>query len=313
MMTRWPAATMTTRPAASPPVGWADDDAVTLALASVVTRNGVAVGAAGNVVAAGTRAEALRARDVLLTGAVPCGECDVCRRGGATVCPASAALPLVADRARAHQRWCTTLDEHLRAPSLRGASGALAAGPGALAYTMYARANIAPRDATIVVGDDVVARLLVDVLVAKGAPPIVVHATATPGDVAVRARSLDLPTVPALELAAALPAALVRADAGARPRRLLVTDDAALPAGTLRALLSPLCTLVTASATPRLDEATLAALAAADATVRCVRWPHPDLVLEVAALAQRGELDLVGAAAMSALGAGWMLQTFAPT
>jgi len=38
-----------------------------------------------------------------------------------------------------------------------------------------------------------------------------------------------------------------------------------------------------------------------------VRWPHPDLALEVAALAQRGELDLEGAVAMPDLGRGWQL------
>jgi D-arabinose 1-dehydrogenase-like Zn-dependent alcohol dehydrogenase len=302
---------MTTRPAASPALPWADDDAVTLALAGLALRDGVTIGAAGTVVEAGARAEALRGRDVLLTGAVPCGECEVCRRGGASVCPAAVALVPAAAGVRAHQRWCTTLDDSLSAPSLRGLGGALAAGPGALAYAMYARANVAPRDATIVVGDDVVARLLIDVLVAKGAPPIVVHAAT--GDGCARAHALDLPTAPAQDLAAALPAALVRAEAGARPRRVFVTDDEALPAGALPSLLSPLATMITASVAPRLDAATLAALAAAEATIRSVRTPHPDLVLEVAALAQRGELDLAGAAAMPALGAGWALRTFAPS
>jgi len=231
-----------------------------------------------------------------------CGECDVCRRGGAPVCPRGRVreVPGGARRMRAATRWLVALDDGL---VVAGAAAAAVPGDVALAYTLYARTGVAPRDPVVVTGGDAVARFLVEVLVAKGIAPVVV---ADPADDAwcvwLAARGAGVArVVPAASDAdaragvrdalAALAQDPTAAKAGGRPWRVIATAALARAA----ALAGPRATLTTCVATATADAAAGPALLAAlarEVAILGVAAPHPDLVLETAALAAKGELDL---------------------
>ncbi len=227
---------------------------------------------------------------VLVAAYVACGDCEVCRRGGASVCPQRVDLPAGAE-VTTHVRAVLPLGDDLASPALGGEGGALTASAAAVAYAMYARASIAPRDATIVVGDDVVAHLLVDVLIAKGAPPVVV--TTSPA-LRAHAAARRLHAVAPDALASELPAACLAVEHGTRPRRIFATT-LAVPIDAV-GLLGPRTAVVTLapSALAGLDAI---ALAPWEATCLGVVDGHPDLLIDVAALVQRGELDVAAAAA----------------
>ena len=82
----------------------------------------------------------------------PCGECEVCRRGGAAVCP----LATRATRSPRDSRSCRA------AGWSRSATGSSCRCPprprspatSRLAYTLYARTGLAPRDPVVVTGHD---------------------------------------------------------------------------------------------------------------------------------------------------------------
>src|SRR4029079_13076735 len=106
---------------------------------------------------------------VLVGPHLPCGECEVCRRGGAVVCRHGRTLRGdLAARLVVPARWVVVLDAGLDVP---GPEAAAIAGDLAIAYAMYVRANIGPREPAVIVGDDAVARFLERVLVAKGVTP----------------------------------------------------------------------------------------------------------------------------------------------
>lgn len=163
------------------------------------------VAAVGRVVAAGEQALSLLEQRVLVGGVDPCGQCEVCRRGGGTVCPrahhrGSDARGTLAQRITVAGKWVVPLGGELGLDGAQAAAsdaaGAEAAGAEAtrpkrgpsdpaalavlggdavLAYTMYARSDLAPREPVVVLGSSPVTRFLVEVLLAKGLMPVVVR------------------------------------------------------------------------------------------------------------------------------------------
>ncbi|MEO6771525.1 MAG: hypothetical protein ABI467_00695, partial [Kofleriaceae bacterium] len=110
---------------------------------------------------------------VLIGPTDPCGECEVCRRGGAAVCAHAQPRDREAWTARVSSRWAVELGDGLDLPV-----PAAAAVPGdvAIAYTLYARTGLAARDPVVVLGDTAVTRFLVEILRAKGLVPVLVTA-----------------------------------------------------------------------------------------------------------------------------------------
>jgi D-arabinose 1-dehydrogenase-like Zn-dependent alcohol dehydrogenase len=220
----------------------------------------------GRVVACGPDATHLDGKRVAVGAFQACGDCDVCRRAGATVCPAGRTLGVdapgcAAAEVTARARWVLPLEGPLELP---GAHAALVGGEAALAFALYARAGVGPREPAAVVGDGPVAHLALAVLRAKSVEP-------------VHVRTAD-------ELRDAL---------AGKPAKVLADDTGAAAA---LAGAGPRATVAIASlVAPALNGAALSAALAREVTVIGVRGAHPDLLPEVAALAIRGELDLAGA------------------
>jgi threonine dehydrogenase-like Zn-dependent dehydrogenase len=293
--------------------------------------------ALGRVVAAGARALPLLDQVVLVGSVDPCGQCEVCRRGGGTVCPRASrrgndARGTLAERVTASARWVVPLSAELGLAQLAeepAASPRLAtlAGDAALAYTMYARSDLSPRDPVVVLGRRPVTRFLVEVLLAKGLAPVVLvepseqrdHDAAwlawlaRRGVVAVTRDSADS----AEELRGAITAALNQrraATAGGaaepdasppgRPWKLLATEPPSLlVASQLAGPRAAVTVLMPPTATGALVDAAAVEPAAwaRELTVLAVSAASPELLLETAALAARGELDLEGGVAVRAL------------
>jgi D-arabinose 1-dehydrogenase-like Zn-dependent alcohol dehydrogenase len=211
----------------------------------------------------------LLGKRVLVGPLDPCGQCEVCRRGGAAVCPSAVRrsgehVP----RVRVSSRWVVALADGLDLPS---PAAAAVAGDVTIAYTLYARTGLGPREPVVVLGANAVARFLVQVLRAKGITPVVLDET---GDLdADRTR---------------VHAALAADGLGAKPWRLLVTDPAQLPRAAALAGPRATITVLAAGALPALPADVLAR----EVTVLGVAGPHPDLVVEAAALCAKGEIDL---------------------
>ncbi len=141
------------------------DDGIVVAVEAACLDGSAAV---GRVVEHGAGAQHLAGARVVVGAHQPCGDCDVCRRGGGAVCPAGRTSSMRAPQVTARARWALVLGDALDVP---GPAAALIGGPAALAYAMYARTGVGPGDPTHVLGDGVVARLLAQILTAKGAPP----------------------------------------------------------------------------------------------------------------------------------------------
>jgi threonine dehydrogenase-like Zn-dependent dehydrogenase len=162
-----------------------------------------------------------------------------------------------------------------------------------VAYTLYARTGIGPREPTVIVGASPVARFLVEILRAKGAAPVVV---ADPADAAwiawLAARGAAVARAGASaggdEVRAAVAAELAAQGAGApaRPWRVLAASREAAPRAA--ALAGPRATLTLLAPVPDLP----GDLIAREVTVIGVAGAHPDLVVEVAAMCAKGEIDL---------------------
>jgi D-arabinose 1-dehydrogenase-like Zn-dependent alcohol dehydrogenase len=209
---------------------------------------------------------------VFVAGAIdPCGECEVCRRAGAAVCPQPRARESGA-RVRVSSRWAVELGDGLELPLPQAAA---VAGDVALAYTLYARTGLGPRDPLAITGATAVTRFLVEIVVAKGLTPIVVTDDASwlPGDRAV-ACAID-----------GVRDALVAQGLGARPLRVIATGDHA------RAfeLAGARATLTLLAPSPDVP----ASVVAREVTIVGVAGPHPDLVTEAAAMCARGQVDLI--------------------
>lgn len=242
--------------------------------------------AVGHVINYGAAAGEWDSARVLVPSWAPCGECDRCRRGGAALCPTGATHGIdgpgtLATAVTAAARWLVRLDAPLVLP---GPQVAALGGELALAYALYARLGVGPREPVIVWGRGVIARATAAILAAKGAP-----ARVATDDAALAAALGDTAV-------AADPAAATAALAGhdpLRPRKLVVTaPDLLAPA---LAMAGPRATIVvlaapgTAGVAPALE---LAAALADETVITGVRGCHPDLVPELVALAVRGELPL---------------------
>jgi len=222
--------------------------------------------AIGRVTAAGARAQHLVGKRVLAGPVDPCGECDVCRRGGAGVCPTARhrSAPLTSP-VIATARYVVPLGEP-DGIDLPSPLGAAAAGDLAVAYTLYARSGLGPREPVVVVGEGSVATFLVGVLQAKGLEPVVYA-----GDLAaVRAvfATRGIATKP-WRVIAASPTAILEAAALCGPRSTL--------------------TVLARDATQGIPAETLAR----EVTVIPVAAAHPDLIVEAAALVMKGAITLI--------------------
>lgn len=255
-------------------------------------------GAAGvGVVRGGERADGLAGRRVLIGAADPCGACDVCRRGGAAVCPLIHRRGPLGESpvATAAARWLVPLGDGLDLPL---PAAAALAGDVALAYTLYARTGVAPRDAVVVVGESPISRFLIEILVGKGIAPAALATGSAWADWLGKRR------IAAGADRAALRAALddrdhAQRDQGQRPWRVICVDPRAV--ATAAALAGPRATLTVfagaagAGQMPAIPGDALGR----EVTVVGVAAPHPDLVVEAAAMCARGDVDLVGGTSLA--------------
>jgi threonine dehydrogenase-like Zn-dependent dehydrogenase len=267
--------------------------------------------AVGTIVDAGAQARALVGTRAVLGPHVPCGDCEVCRRGGAAVCPRGGMLGIdrrgtLAERITVPARWVVGFGGGLDIP---GPIAAAVGGDLAIAYALYARASIGPREPAVVIGDDAAARLLVQILVARGVTPIVVagaergdaiaDAVARGAAVAPIAAGDDAPAIRRRVAAVAESLAQTPDDraegAVGKPVRLFATTAAARPIAL--ALAGPRAAIVVRAPLAGADSGL--ALAgehlALEVTAHAVRGAHPDLLVEAAALVVKGEVRLDGA------------------
>ncbi|HET7505369.1 MAG TPA: alcohol dehydrogenase catalytic domain-containing protein [Kofleriaceae bacterium] len=256
----------------------AGDDDVEIALDAV--QSGIAAGV-GRVIADGAHASGLVGRRVLVGPIDPCGECDVCRRGGAAVCPTARRRDSLGARVVAASRWLVPLEDGLDLPS---PAAAAVAGDVALAYTLYARTGVAPRDPVVVVGASPITRFLIEILLAKAITPAAVTGPGAWAD------WLAGKGVLVAHDRAELTAALAAQSLGTRPWRVLCGDPAQAPAAIELAGPRATLSLVAAPSIAALAGAVLAR----EVTILGVAGAHPDLVVEAAALCVKREIDLVG-------------------
>lgn len=277
--------------------------------------------AVGTVVQAGAEAEHLLGRRVVFGPEQACGECDICRRAVPCLCPHGEVLGrtqhgALAELVRVRARWVCALDNDLSCPALKSPAAALLGREGAWAYTMFARAGVAPGEPVFIVGSDIVARLLIEIAVAKGARPMVVHASDLTGyadwlaSQATVSVPVSVPDTDANEIRVLAENAASTGGHGRRP--WYVFETSGLPAGRSQALA--LCgpgarlTWLSANAlghrperkSERMPEHQIDlaghAIADMDATLVGVAGAHPDLFPELAALVVRDELDIESAA-----------------
>lgn len=250
------------------------DDQVEVALDAVQV--GFAAGV-GRVVASGARSPGLDGRRVLVGPIDPCGECEVCRSGGGAVCPLAARREALGATAIVAGRWVVPLDDGL---DIDGPAAAAVAGDVVLAYTMYARTGVHPRDPVVVVGESPIARFLVEILIAKAIAPV---ALAHPG---AWAEWLTAKGVAVARDRAAVIEAFAAQSLGTRPWRVLcASPEASHAAATLAGPRALLTLLAPAPAIP-------GDVIARELTIVGVRGAHPDLVVEAAAMCVKGEIEL---------------------
>ncbi len=259
--------------------------------------------AVGTVVDTGDNAKHALGARVAIGPEQPCGECDVCRRGGAAACPSGRILGqsaegTLASHVVAQARWLCHLDGDLAVP---GPSACLIGREAARGYAMLAQAGVAPGEPVVIVGADVVARLLCEIAVAKGLEPMVVL---PPDDEAaqwVRSRGgIAVAIEPDLHDPRAVVAEHAFAN-GFSSRPWYIFETSGLPdhRALATALVGPNACLVALpcdDASHGRHSLDLDTIARANATCIGLAGAHPDLLPEVAALAVRGELDLEGAA-----------------
>jgi 6-hydroxycyclohex-1-ene-1-carbonyl-CoA dehydrogenase len=246
--------------------------------------------AMGRVVEAGERATSLIGQRVLVGPIDPCGECDVCRRGGAAVCPLARRRTEMPSRLVARGRWVVPLGDGL---DIAAPHGAAVAGDVALAYTLYGRTGAAPREPLVVVGAAPVTRFLVEILLAKGLIPVVVADLAhTAWCEWLRGKGVALaPGTSADEVRPPIVAVFTAQGLGTKPWRVIATSADSIGLGA--ALAGPRATLTVLAPVSALP----GDLAAREVTVIGVAGAHPDLVVEVAAMCVKGEIDLIAGTA----------------
>jgi 6-hydroxycyclohex-1-ene-1-carbonyl-CoA dehydrogenase len=242
--------------------------------------SGAAVGIVDDAV---ERSAFLLGKRVLVPALDPCGQCDVCRRGGAAVCPLAKRRPGGERRLRTSSRWLVALDDGLQLPL---PAAAAVAGDVTLAYTLYARTGLAPRDPAVITGACAATRFLVEILLAKSITPTVVvdrddraWCDWVLAKGAAIARDAD-----------SVAAAIAAQGLGARPWRVLATDASTLAQAA--ALAGPRATLTVLAAPD--SPALPGELLAREVAIIGVAGAHPDLIVEAAAMCAKGELDLAG-------------------
>ena len=279
-------------------------DDVEIALDAVQVHGAAGV---GRVIAAGAHGGGLVDRRVVVGPLDPCGECDVCRRGGAAVCPTARRRSELGARVIAAARWLVPLDDGLDLPV---PAAAAIAGDVATAYTLYARTGAGPREPVVVVGAAPIGRFLIEILLAKGLAPA---AAAPPGAWADWLRSKGVPVAGDRP---ALVAAFAEQGLDTRPWRVICADPAAT--ATAAELAGPRATLTVLAGAPPppVGEAVswgvgpptalpagrgsspvgsiAGDLLAREVSIIAVAGPHPDLVVETAAMCAKGEIDLAG-------------------
>jgi D-arabinose 1-dehydrogenase-like Zn-dependent alcohol dehydrogenase len=258
----------------------ADDVEIALDAVQVGGLTGVGgIAGVGRVVLAGDHASGLLDRRVLVGPIDPCGECDVCRHGGAAACPLARRRTL-GPTVIAAARWLVPLEDGLDLPV---PAAAAVAGDVAAAYTLYARTGASPRDPVVVVGEAPIGRFLIEILVAKGIAPAAL-ASVGPWLDWLRGRGVttgsDRPS---------LVAAFAERGLGTRPWRVICVDPAATAAAV--EIAGPRTTLTMLAGSP--PQPIAGDAIAREVTVIGVAGPHPDLVVEAAAMCSRGEIDLV--------------------
>jgi D-arabinose 1-dehydrogenase-like Zn-dependent alcohol dehydrogenase len=269
------------------------------------------VAAVGTVIAAGEQALAMLGKRVLVGAIDPCGECDVCRRGRASTCPAAnhrgvATRGTLAERITVHARWVIALGDDL---PVGAAEAAAIAGDVAAAYTLYARSNVEPSDAVIVCGATAITRFVVEILRAKGITPLVVVDPSAASwcnwllnkqAVLCRAKagtsSEELKRIIQAAMIAALPDGAAK-----RAWRVIATEPIALP-HAVAAASSPGASLIALmqaqDAEAQLEQwnklgNAVHELLSQESSMTAVTVPHPDLLVDVAAMVAKGEIDLV--------------------
>jgi D-arabinose 1-dehydrogenase-like Zn-dependent alcohol dehydrogenase len=265
-------------------------ESLELELVGVVIEASHASGSAvGRVDEASEGSAVLLGKRVLVGPYDACGQCEVCRRGGAPVCPLGKARGDVGSRIRAATRWIVTLGDGLDLPV---PAAAAVAGDVTTAYTLYARTGLSPREPVVIVGTNPITRFLVEILRAKAITPVVVvdaHAPAAWTDWLL-AKGAAAVSGAEPSLVAAITAAISAQGQGAKPLRLIVTDPRLLSVAV--ALAGPRSTMTVLATNA--DAALPAALLARELTIIGVAGPHPDLIVEAAAMCVRGDIDLVG-------------------
>ena len=265
------------------------DDDVEIALEAAQVHGAAGV---GRVVHAGDRARGLADRRVLVGPLDPCGECDVCRRGGAPVCPLARRRTSLGARTIAAARWLVPLDDGL---DLAVPAAAAVAGDVATAYTLYARTGVGPREPVVVIGATPIGRFLIEILLAKDIAPAAI-APAGPW-----ADWLSAKGVAVAADQATVAAGFAAQGLGTRPWRVICADPTALDIAA--ALAGPRATLTVVADAPRPVPGDLLIR---EVGIIAVAGPHPDLVVEAAAMCAKREIDL---SAGTTLDAGDPLRT----
>jgi len=250
--------------------------------------------AVGRVDDASEGGAVLLGKRVLVGPLDPCGQCEVCRRGGAAVCPLAKRREQVpVSRLRVSSRWVVALGDGLELPT---PAAAAVAGDVATAYTLYARTGLGPREPVVIVGDTARTRFLVEIVRAKDITPTVIAG----GDAAWRNWLLGkgVAVVPADDpnVHGAVTAAVAAQGLGARPWRVIATAASVLQRAAELAGPRATLTVHVDGDAPALPGSVLAR----EVTVIGVAGPDPDLIVEAAALCVKGEIDLAGGVSQEA-------------
>lgn len=246
--------------------------------------------AVGRVDDASAGSAVLLGKRVLVGPIDPCGQCEVCRRGGAAVCPTAKRRDGISARLRVASRWVVALDDGLELPV---PAAAAVAGDVATAYTLYARTGLGSREPVVIIGDNAVTRFLVEIVRAKGITPTVV----TAGDGAWRdwlvSKGAAVVDGSSERLHDAVTTAVGAQGLGARPWRVIATGSSALTRAAMLAGPRATLTAYVDGSAPALP----ADLLAREVTVIGVAGPHPDLIVEAAAMCVKGEIELAAGVA----------------
>ncbi len=260
------------------------------------------ISAVGIASRAGAGAEHLLGKRVACGPDIPCGDCRRCRRGHPELCESRQRVggDAFASHVIAGARWLCPLAPPIE---VAGPEAALLAREATAAYTLYARANLAPGARALVLGRGVVARLCVQILAAQGIRAAVAASDAEWGKCAADAGAevLQLDGEPDAKVLRERISATAGEEASAEVDAVFETSGEPTSRALALALASPGATAILAGrgitgAPMERRQTSVDEAADAGATIIGVAGPHPDLLPEAAALAARGELDLASAA-----------------